>query len=57
MEKVVFLFKGKEIAIQCSKEDKMKDICNRFATKVEININSLLFVYGGNKINYELTFK
>ena len=35
----------------------MKDICNRFATKVDININSLLFIYGGNKINYELTFK
>ena len=57
MEKVVFLFKGKELAIQCTKEDKMKDICNRFATKVEININSLLFIYGVNQINYELTFK
>ena len=57
MSKVVFLYNGKELAIQCTKEDKMKDICNRFATKVDININSLLFIYGGNKINYELTFK
>ena len=57
MSKAVFLFNGKELAIQCTKEDKMKDICNRFATKVDININSLLFIYGGNKINYELTFK
>ena len=56
MSKVVFLYNGKELAIQCTKEDKMKDICNRFATKVDININSLLFIYGGNKINYELTF-
>ena len=31
----------------------MQQVCK----KVEININSLLFVYGGNKINYELTFK
>ena len=57
MAKVVFLFNGKELAIQCTKEDKMKDICNKFAIKVDININSLLFIYGGNKINYELTFK
>ncbi len=35
----------------------MKDICNKFAVKADININSLLFMYGGNKINYELTFK
>ena len=56
MAKAFFLFNGKEIAIQCTKEDKMKEICNRFAIKVDININSLLFIYGGNKINYELAF-
>ena len=57
MAKVVFIFNGKEIAIQCEKEDKMKDICNKFSIKIDININSLLFIYGGSKINYELTFK
>ena len=56
MANVVFLFNGKELSIQCTKEDKMKDICNRFAIKIDININSLIFIYGGNKINYELTF-
>ena len=35
----------------------MKDICNRFAIKNDKNINSLIFLYGGSKINYELTFK
>ena len=51
------MYSGSEIIIQSEKEDKMKDICNRFATKANININSLLFVYNGNKINYELTFR
>ena len=57
MAKVLFSFNGKEITIQCSKEEKMKDICNRFATKININFNSLLFLYGGNKINFELTYR
>ena len=57
MAKVVFSYEGLEIVIQCEKEDKMKYICSKFATKVDININSLLFIYGGGKINYELTYK
>ena len=56
MAKVLFLFNHKELEIQCTKEDKMKEICNRFAQKVDINVNSLLFIYGGKKVNYELTF-
>ena len=45
MVNVVFLFNGKELSIQCTKEDKMKDICNRFAIEIDININSLLYLY------------
>ena len=56
MAKVAFSFSGTEITIQCLKNDRMKDICNRFATKMNMNMNSLLFLYGGNKINYGLTF-
>ena len=57
MAKVVFSYAGTEITIQCDKEDKMKNICNKFATKIDKNVNSLIFIYNGNKINYELTFK
>ena len=56
MAKVIFSYNGTELTIQCTKDDKMKDICKRFSTKVDINMNSLFFLYGGNKINYELTF-
>ena len=52
----IFTFKGREIKIQCTKEDKMKDICQKFAQKILLNINSLLFLYGGSQINFELSF-
>ena len=55
--KIIFNFEGSDITIQCSTEDKIKDICQKFATKIESNINSLLFLYGGNKMNMELKFK
>jgi len=32
------------------KRRKKKDICLRFANKVQKNINSLLFLYGGNQL-------
>ena len=35
----------------------MKDICQRFANKVEKNINSFQFLYGGNKLNFLSSFK
>jgi len=54
---VIFTFNGCDIIIQCSKEDKMKDICQKYTFKVSININSLIFLYGGNQINFELRFK
>ena len=33
----------------------MKDIFNKYANKVQIDINSIFFLYGGNRINEELT--
>jgi len=55
--KINFNLEGINTTIQCSQEDKIKDICQKFATKIEKNINSLLFLYGGNQINMELKFK
>ena len=57
MAKVIFSFNGIQTIIQCLKEDKMKNICNKYASKINININSLIFIYGGNQINYELSFQ
>ena len=55
--KIIFNLEGIKITIQCSQEDKIKDICQKYATKIECNINSLLFLYGGNQMNMELKFK
>ena len=54
---VIFSFEGKDILIQCSKEDKMKDICQKYANKIQRNINSLVFLYSGNQLNFQLCFK
>ena len=52
----LFTLDGCDLIIQCSKEDKMRDICQKYATKVNENLNSLLFLYGGGRINFELKF-
>ena len=52
-----FSFEGKDVKIQCLNEDKMKDIYNKFSSKLNLNINLLYFIYNGNQINLELTFK
>lgn len=53
---VIFTFDGSEIKIQCLKEDKMEDICQKYSTKILLNINSLIFLYGGNIVNFKLSF-
>ena len=34
----------------------MKNICQKYANKIEKNINSLIFLYGGNLINFQKSF-
>ena len=55
--KVVFNFIGVDMTIQCTKEEKMKNICQRYGTKLERNINTLIFLYGGTQLNFELSFE
>ena len=56
MANVIFSYNEIKIIIQCSNTDKMKDICNKYACKINKNINSLYFIYGGNYVNQDLTF-
>ena len=55
--KVIFTFEGEDLTIQCSNMDTMRDICQKYSTKVDKNIDSLIFLYGESQINFELTFK
>ena len=54
--KVIFTLDGVDLAIQCQNKDKMKDICQKYATKINQDINSFLFLYGGNQLNFQLCF-
>ena len=54
---VKFIFEGKDWIIQFKTNEKMKYICQKYSTKVKINLDSLLFLYGGNKINFALNFE
>ena len=54
---VIFTLDGDDLTIQCSQEEKMKDICQRYANKIEANLYSLMFLYGGDKLNLDLAFK
>ena len=40
---VSFDFEGRIVKIQCSTDDKMKDICQKYANKIQRNVNSLYF--------------
>ena len=54
---IIFTLDGTDLIVQCTTKDKMKVICQKYATKIGINMNSLVFLYGGNQINLDLSFK
>ena len=54
---VLFTLDEVNLTIQCTIEDKMEYICKSYSTKINKNINSLLFLYEGNKVNFNLSFK
>ena len=53
MAEVVFIYEGKSIIIQCSLNEKMEDICNNLSSKIKVDINLLIFLYGGSILNLE----
>ena len=57
MATVVFTFEGETVKIQCSRDAKMRDICNKYAAKINKNLDSLLFLYSGVQMDFELTFE
>ena len=57
MMEVIFYYEGNNISIQCNKNEKKKDIIEKFLTKIEKNGNdNVHFLYNGNTINYESIF-
>jgi len=57
MAEAKFTYEGQDIIIQCNENQKMKEICTNLSNKVNVGINSLIFLYGDTKLNLEKTFK
>ena len=57
MAEAKFTYEGQDIIIQCTKNQKMKDICTNLSNKINVGLNSLVFLYGGGKLNLEKTFQ
>ena len=56
MAEVNFNYNGTNTLIQCTTNDKLKDICEKYCMKLQIDINKLIFIYGGEVLNIELEF-
>jgi len=55
MAEIIFIYEGKSLTIQGNKNQTMKDICSNFCTKIKKNLNSLIFLYGGDNLNFNKT--
>ena len=53
MAKVVFFFEGFNIDIPCNLDDKIEKIFIAFSSKLNLNRNNLIFLYGGALVNDE----
>ena len=50
MVEIEFTYKGTYTTIQCAQDEKFKDILSKLAAKIEINLNSVYYLYSGQVI-------
>ena len=51
MINAIFVYNEKKILIQCNLEDKMRIICQKFASKVNINVDSKIYLYNNKPLS------
>ena len=56
MEEITINYEGINKSFKCNKNDKMKDIINKFSEENKIDNKDLRFLYNEKEINQELTF-
>ena len=56
MAEAIFNYRGIITIIQCSLNDKMKDIINMFLDKIKEKRDNFFYLYNGTEINKELSF-
>ena len=54
MAEAKFTYEGQDIVLSCNKNQKMKDICINLGNKINVGINSLVFL---SQLNLEKTFE
>ena len=54
MTEIEFNFNNIKSNIQCNINEKMKEICNRFAIMIGKDINKIIFIYDGKVLNEDL---
>ena len=54
MVEIEFIYNGKKTIIQANINDTFRDICQKFVTKTQLDLKGLLFLYNGNKLNFDL---
>ena len=57
MSKVIFDFNQIETIIQCDENETMKKICSKYASKIQKELKTLIFMYSGKTIDLSLSFK
>ena len=53
MVEIDFTYNGTILTILCNLEDKLKDICQKFATKADLDLESLLFLCNGKQLDLD----
>ena len=56
MNNVEFNFKGSKTIIQSKSDEIMKDIIQKFLSKIQVKYEKVYFLYNGETINEELSF-
>ena len=51
----IFSYKESKISIQCNLEDKILNICQKFSTKINQDIESKIFIFMGKVLNLDST--
>jgi len=57
MSNVNFSFNGQIITVQGKKDEKMREICQSFGSKIGIDINKYIYLNGGKIINFDSKLK
>ena len=53
MAEIDFTYSGKVITVLCNLDDKLKDVCQKFTTKAQLDLEQLLFLYNGTRLNLD----